>query len=162
MLSPPVCLVSSCPFCLVLSALSRPVRLASSCLVLSVLSRPVRLCLVLSVFCPPDLVLSVLPRLVSSCSSCLGLSVCVSSCPCSVRLISSRPSCLVLSRSCLLLLVLSGFSGPVRLCFLYRPDRLCLLSRHVRFVSSCPFLVFMVLLCISQKKHLLCAIRKHG
>ena len=139
-------------------AFNEMIRECSCCLLLSVLSRPVRF---VSSY-PPCLVLSVLPRLVSSCPSCLALSVCVSSCPCSVRLISSRPSCLDLSRSCLLLLVLSAFSGPVRLCFLSRPDRLCLLSRHVRFVSSCPFLVFMVLLCISQKKHLLCAIRKHG
>ena len=39
----PVCLVSSCPFCLVLSVLLRRFRLASSCLALSVLSRLVRL-----------------------------------------------------------------------------------------------------------------------
>ena len=134
------------------------IRECSCCLLLSVLSRPVRC---VSSY-PPCLVLFVLPRFVSSYPSCVALFACVSSCPCSVRLITFRPSCFVLSRSCLPLLALSGFSDPVRLCLMSRPDRLCLFSRNVRFVSSCSFLVSMVVLCISQKEYLLCAIRKHG
>ena len=47
-------------------------------------------------FCLFCLVLFVLPRFVSSYPSCVALFGCVSSCPCSVRLIPSRPSCLVL------------------------------------------------------------------
>ena len=66
-----------------------------------------------------------------------------------VRLVLSYPSRVFLT-VILLLLILSVLSGVVPLCFLSRPDRFCLLSRHIRFVSSCPFCLKM-LVCLMEQ-----------
>ena len=136
-MSRPVRLVSACSSCFVLS---RGVRPVSSCVFLF---RYFRLCLVMSA-------LSGLVRPFSSCPSCLvpfvwSRSVLVRV----VRLVLSYPSRVLLA-VILLLLILSVLWGVVPLCFLSRPDRLCLLSRHIRFVSSCPFCLKM-LVCLMEQ-----------
>ena len=124
MLSPLVCVVLSCPFCVVLSALSRLVRFASVVRVLYARSSPFRL----SSSCRFDL--SRVVRLVSSClflCRYVRLYLVISALSGLVRPFSSCPSCHVLA-------VMPSLTRPVRFVWF----RLCFLPRHVCFVSSCP------------------------
>ena len=94
MLSPLVCVVLSCPFCVVLSALSRLVRFASVVRVLYARSSPFRL----SSSCRFDL--SRVVRLVSSClflCRYVRLYLVISALSGLVRPFSSCPSCFVMS-----------------------------------------------------------------